>query len=189
MAVRVAAIAGSLRAGSFNRLLLRNAIERAPDGLVIEPVEIRAFPVYDGDLEAEAFPSVVTAAKERIRATDALLLVTPEYNYGVPGPLKNAIDWLSRPSGDPTLRGRPVGTMGASTGWAGTVRAQLAWMNSWRFLHMPAFKDAELHVSMARDAFDEQGRLVNELHLQNLDTYLRLFRDWVERMKVLSAED
>jgi chromate reductase len=180
MGVHTVAICGSLREGSYNRLLLRNAIERCPEGLSIEEVSFRGWPVYDGDVEAHAYPAEIAAAKERIRRADALLLVTPEYNFSVPGPLKNAIDWLSRPVKETPLVGKPVGTMGASTGWAGSERAQLVWLYTFRFLRMPNFKDHELHVSMAAKAFDEQGRLTNEVFLNDLDAYLPLFRDWVE---------
>ncbi len=183
MAVDVVAVCGSLRRGSYNRMLLGSAIERAPDGLHVEELPFRGWPVYDGDLEAEAYPEAVGRAKERLARADGLLLVTPEYNYGVPGPLKNAFDWLSRPPRETPLIGKPVGTIGASTGWGGTERAQLVWLYSFRFLHMPSFNRREVHVSMAAEAFDESGRLTNELFLKDLDAYLAQFRDWLEGLK------
>lgn len=183
--MRVAAICGSLRRGSYNRLLLRSAIERAPEGLTFEEVAIRDFPPYDDDLAAEAFPEAVTAAKQQIQAADGLLLVTPEYNFGVPGVLKNAVDWLSRPYTDQTLRGKPTGVIGASTGWAGTVRAQMAWRQSFDFLKSPVFEGHAVHVSMAANVFDADGRLVNELLLRDLDTYLALFAAWLERIQCM----
>jgi chromate reductase len=180
--LRVIGIAGSLRERSYNRKLLREAIRRGRRvGLAIETAEVGDFPLYDGDLEVSAFPEVVTSLKKRIQAADGLLLVTPEYNYGVPGMLKNAVDWLSRPYPDPTLRKTPAGVMGASTGWAGTVRAQLAWRQAWTFLKAPMFGEVELHVSAAADAFDAEGRLVREPLSTTLDQYLAAFAAWLER--------
>jgi chromate reductase len=188
MGVHVVGICGSLRRESFNRKLLMNAIERAPDGLSIETTEIRDFPLYDDDLAVAAFPEVVTAVKARIQAADGLLLVTPEYNFNVPGPLKNAVDWLSRPYPDPTLRTTPAGVIGASTGWAGTVRAQLGWRQVWGFLQAPMYDAHQVHLTMAAKAFDELGRLTDELHCANLDAYLAGFRDWLVRVKCMRAE-
>lgn len=183
MPVHATAICGSLRGGSYNRLLLRNAIERAPDGLTFDEIGFRGWPVYDDDLAASAYPAEISAAKERIAAADGLLLVTPEYNFGVPGPLKNAFDWLSRPVQSTPLAGKPAGVIGASTGWAGTERAQMAWVESFRFLKMPPFFGHAVHVSLAAKAFDERGRLTNELFVADLDTYLVKFRDWLEELK------
>jgi chromate reductase, NAD(P)H dehydrogenase (quinone) len=187
VSVNVVGIAGSLRAGSFNRMLLHTAVERAPEGLVIHVADFRGLPVYDGDLEAAAYPAEATALKELIRAADGLLIVTPEYNFGVPGPLKNAIDWLSRPVPESPFAGKPVGTMGASTGWAGTVRAQMAWQHTWQYLHAPYYVGGAVHVSSAASSFTD-GKLTNELLLRDLDTYLAGFRDWVAGLKRL-AED
>jgi chromate reductase len=181
--LRVIGISGSLRAGSYNTMLLRAATAAAPDhGLAIEQAEIRDFPPYDDDLAQSAFPGVVTTLKERIQAAEGLLLVTPEYNYGVPGVLKNAIDWLSRPYTDQTMRTVPTGIMGASTGWAGTVRAQLAWRQTWTFLKGPIFGEVELHVSGAATAFDAEGRLVEPFG-GTLDDYLAHFAAWLGRVE------
>src|SRR5687768_14164780 len=108
-------LSGSLRAASFNTKLLRAAIKLAPAGMVIEEASFKEFPVYDGDLEA-SFPAAVTALKERVIAADGLLLVTPEYNNGIPGAFKNAIDWLSRPPADTAkvFGGKVVGLVGAT---------------------------------------------------------------------------
>jgi chromate reductase, NAD(P)H dehydrogenase (quinone) len=183
MALGVVAICGSLRKGSYNRMLMNNAFERAPEGLVFEEVSFRGWPVYDGDMEATAYPAEISDAKERIGRADGLLLVTPEYNFSVPGPLKNAVDWLSRPADDSPLLGKPVGTIGAATGWAGTERAQLVWMYTFRFLHMPQFPDYAVHVSGAAKAFDEHGKLVTELFVNDLDAYLAKFREWLEGLE------
>jgi len=122
-------LCGSLRRGSFNGMLLRAAIEMAPSGTAIEPESIREIPLYDADLEEEhGMPPAVERLKNRIAQADGLLIVTPEYNNSVPGVLKNAIDWLSRPGDDiaRVFRGRPVAIMGATTGVGGTFPSRCA---------------------------------------------------------------
>jgi chromate reductase len=177
---KVAAICGSFREGSYNQALLDNAIARAPEGLVIEQVDVTRFPFFSQDLEADPPLSVLTA-KLAIQATDCLLLVSPEYDYGVPGFLKNAVDWLGRPFGDPTLAGRPMAVMGASSGHMGTIRGQLHWRQSWYFFRAPVFSEAELTVPFSGTAFDVDGKLVNETSLKALDHYLETLLDWLER--------
>jgi chromate reductase, NAD(P)H dehydrogenase (quinone) len=179
-ALRVSALCGSRRRGSYNQRLLDNAVSRAPAGLDIVQVDIRAFPFYDQDEESPP-PEAVTAAKSIIQSSDCLLLVSPEYDYGVPGYLKNAVDWLSRPFGDPTLVGRPMAVMGASTGRMGTIRGQLHWRQSWHFFRAPVFSDAEFALSTAAEAFDEGGELCRERDIEALDRYLVALLDWIER--------
>ena len=178
--MRVSALCGSLRKGSYNQALLDTAIERAPGhGLEIVQASIEGFPMFSQDSEADPLPGVM-AAKEIIRSSQCLLLVTPEHNYGVPGVLKNAVDWLSRPFGDPTLRNRPLALAGASTGYMGTMRAQLAWRQMWHFFRAPVFSDAELTVSFAASRFTD-GRLTDEETLAQLDRYLDALHGWLER--------
>jgi len=178
--IRVAALCGSRRKGSYNQKLLNNAIERAPEGLEIFQVPVRDFPFFDQDDEADP-PRAVLDAKAAIQSADCVLLVSPEYDYGVPGFLKNAVDWLSRPFGDPTLVGRPMAVMGASTGYMGTIRGQLHWRQSWYFFRAPVFSEAELAVASSADAFDAEGTLVNERYVTGLDHYLATLKDWLER--------
>jgi chromate reductase, NAD(P)H dehydrogenase (quinone) len=177
---RVSALCGSRRRGSYNQRLLDNVVGRAPEGLDIVQVDIRAFPFYDQDEESPP-PEVVTAAKSMIQSSDCLLLVSPEYNYGVPGYLKNAVDWLSRPFGDLTLVGRPMAVMGASTGRMGTIRGQLHWRQSWHFFRAPVFSEAEFALSAAAEAFDEGGALRREGDIEALDRYLVTLLDWIRR--------
>lgn len=165
---------------SFNQKLLNNAIRRAPSGLEIVQANIREFPFFDQDEEAHP-PVAVSDAKALIQSADCILLVSPEYDYGVPGYLKNAVDWLSRPFGDPTLVGRPMAVMGASTGYMGTIRGQLHWRQSWYFFRAPVFSEAELTVAGAADAFDESGELISELYVEALGHYLAVLLDWLER--------
>ena len=178
--LRVAAMCGSRRKGSYNQKLLNNAIARAPEGLQIVQVDVRDFPFFDQDAESVP-PQSVVEAKALIQSCDCVLLVSPEYDYGVPGYLKNAVEWLSRPFGDPTLVGRPMAVMGASTGYMGTIRGQLHWRQSWYFFRAPVFSEAELAVAFSADAFDDDGTLVNERYVASLDHYLSTLRDWLSR--------
>lgn len=177
---RVAALCGSRRHGSFNQKLLDTLKLRSPEGLEILQVDIRDFPFFSQDDEADP-PHAVQAAKELIQSCECVLLVSPEYNFGVPGYLKNAVDWLSRPFGDPTLVGRPMAVCGASSGYMGTIRGQLHWRQSWYFFKAPVFSEAELTVSFAADAFDDTGMLTSERYEQNIDRYLAALRDWLVR--------
>lgn len=178
----VVGISGSLRSGSYNTALLRAAIELAPEGLRVEPASIRDIPIYDGDLEQRAFPAAVTELKERVSESDGLLLVTPEYNNSVPGVLKNAIDWLSRPPGDiPKVFGdRPVGLIGASTSAGGTRLSQVAWLPVLRTLGTRPFFGKSLFVANAKNVFDAEGRLVDDKIRELLTGYLKAFTTFVE---------
>ena len=178
--IRVAAMCGSRRRGSYNQSLLDALIERAPGGLEIIQVDIRDFPFFSQDDESDP-PSVVLDAKSLIRTCDCVLLVSPEYCYGVPGYLKNAVDWLSRPFGDRTLVGRPMAVCGASSGHMGTIRGQLHWRQSWYFFRAPVFSEAELLVASSSDVFDAEGRLVSARYEEAIDHYLAAVLDWLVR--------
>src|SRR5881397_4344105 len=130
--IRILGIAGSLRRGSYNRAALRAATELVPEGAILETFELDGIPVFNQDEEQNP-PAKVTEFKSRIREADAILFVTPEYNYSVPGVLKNAIDWASRPYGDSAWDGKPVAIMGASIGATGTARAQYHLRQSFMF--------------------------------------------------------
>src|SRR3954454_14086404 len=135
MAITILGIAGSLRKDSYNRALLRAATELSPAGAAIETFDLNQVPPYNGDHEM-APPQPVVDLKARIRAADAILFVTPEYNYSVSGVLKNAIDWASRPYGDSAWNGKPAAIMGASPGAQGTARAQYHLRQMLVFLNM-----------------------------------------------------
>ena len=160
--MRVLGIAGSHRTGSYNGALLRAAREVAPIGMEIEEFDIRELPFYDGDVEAAGDPASVTAFKEAIRDADALLIATPEYNRGVPGVLKNAVDWASRPALASPLTGKPVALMGASTGRGGTARAQEQLRSALEHSRARVLEQPELLVPEAYMSFDQEGRLVDE---------------------------
>jgi chromate reductase len=160
--MRLLGIAGSLREGSYNRGLLRAARDLAPEGVELGEHDLRGLPFYDGDLEAAGHPESVTDLKEEIRRADAIVIATPEYNRGIPGVLTNAIDWASRPALASPLAGKPVAIMGATTGFAGTARAQQQLRDALEFPGAVVVQQPEVLVSEAYLRFDESGELVDE---------------------------
>ncbi|MGD8710132.1 MAG: NADPH-dependent FMN reductase [Ectothiorhodospiraceae bacterium] len=179
----IVGIAGSLRRGSFNAALLRAATELAPDGVSIETVSIAGVPLYNADVEeAEGVPAEVETIKARIRAADGLLLVSPEYNNSIPGVLKNAVDWLSRPPADvpSVFGGRPVGVIGASPGGFGTVLAQNAWLPVLRTLRTRPYFGGRVMVSRAGRVFDDEGGLTDSQVRDQLRQYVEGFAAFVE---------
>ena len=181
--LRILGFAGSLRAGSYNRALLAAAVEVAPEEMRLEAFDLRAIPLYDGDVEAEGDPEGVAAFKQAIRAADGVLMVTPEYNHGVPGVMKNAIDWASRPPQDAALAGKPVGLIGASPGITGSARAQSQLRQAFEFTNSFCMPQPELLVFKAHEKFDAEGRLIDETTGRYLRRYLEAFAAWTRRFK------
>jgi len=181
--LRVLGIAGSLRVGSYNRALLRAAQELAPAGMTIEIYELHTIPPYNADVEAQGFPEPVVAFKKAIAEADALLIATPEYNHSIPGVLKNAIDWASRPPATSPLNGKPGAIMGASTGAIGTARAQQHLRLVCSYLNMLVMNMPEVLVVRAQDKVDASGRLTDEPTRQFLAKFLQAFAQWVVRMR------
>jgi chromate reductase, NAD(P)H dehydrogenase (quinone) len=174
----VLGISGSLRAASYNTALLRAAAALMPTGSSLEIATLHGIPLYDGDVEAkDGIPAAVQALKDRIAACDGLLLATPEYNNGMPGVLKNGIDWLSRPAGDivRVFRDRPVAVLGTSPGGFGTIMAQNAWLPVLRTLGTRTWFGGRLMVSRAGQVFDEAGAMVDEKVKAQLQQFLREF--------------
>jgi chromate reductase, NAD(P)H dehydrogenase (quinone) len=181
--LRVIGVAGSLRAGSYNRALLRAAQEMAPDALRIEVADLIDLPMFNADVDARGTPASVTELRILIRDADALLLVTPEYNHGVPGVLKNAIDWLSQPLRGNVLEGKPTAIMGASTGLAGTARAQSQLRQSFVLTNTPVMLQPEVLVGRAQERFDTGGRLTDEPTRRFLGLFLDQFAAWLVRQR------
>jgi len=156
-------LSGSLRRGSFNAGLLRAAANAAPEGTRIEIGSIREVPLYDGDVEAASgLPPAVVTLQANLKAADGLLLVTPEYNNGIPGVFKNAIDWMSRGEGLKHFVGKPVAIIGASPGGFGTIMAQNHWLPVLRTLRCDIWTEGRLLVSRAGGLFDANGELIDE---------------------------
>jgi NAD(P)H-dependent FMN reductase len=177
--VTIIAMSGSLRAKSFNTMLLHAAAELAP----LEIASIKGVPLYDGDVEAAGMPAEVVALKDRVAGAKGLLLVTPEYNGSLPGTFKNAIDWMSRPSADiaRVFGGLVTGVIGATPGPGGTSMAQAAWMMVMRRLGTVPFYGGNMQVSFANKAFDEHGKLIDATARANLEKYLAGFTAFVAR--------
>lgn len=159
---QILGIAGSLRDDSYNLSLLEAARDIAGDGMEIQIAEIDEIPPYDADVEAEGDPDPVHRLKEKIRQADALLIATPEYQHGVPGVLKNALDWASRPPGDAPLTRKPVAVMGATPGDFGTARAQEQLRDTLIYNDCPMVNDPEVLVSRAHEKIDERGQVTDE---------------------------
>ncbi|MGE0529953.1 MAG: NADPH-dependent FMN reductase [Hyphomonadaceae bacterium] len=181
--VRVLGVAGSLRLGSLNRALLRAAVKLAPSGMTIETFDLNEVPLYNGDVEAAGDPPGVAAFKEAIRAADAVLFVTPEYNHGVPGVMKNAVDWASRPARDAVLNGKPVGIIGASPGQTGTARGQSQLRQAFEFTNSFCMPQPEVLVFRALEKFDANGELTDEKTAAFLGKYLEALRTWTLKLK------
>ena len=179
-------LCGSLRRGSFNLMLLHAAVEAAPPGTSIEIESIRDIPLYDGDVEAEqGIPPVVHRLKDRIAGADGVLIVTPEYNNSMPGVLKNAIDWLSRPASDigRVFRGRPVALMGATPGRGGTALSQAAWLPVLRSLEMRPWFEGRVLISEASKVFDGAGRVADAATRDRIRTFVERFATFVEAQR------
>src|SRR5512143_3460790 len=175
---RLIGISGSLRRGSFNTALLRAGAELMPEGTELTVETIRGIPLYDGDQEtAEGIAEQVATLKDAIAAADGLLLVPPEYNNSIPGVLKNAIDWLSRPPADigRVFGGKPVALMGASPGGFGTILAQNAWLPVLRTLGTQLWSGRKLLVSRAGGVFDAAGTLTDARVAEQLAKFLEGF--------------
>jgi len=177
----VAGIAGSLRRGSFNRGLLRAAIESCPAGMTIEPLEIRDLPLYDADLDGDGGPAVVQALKAAILASDGLFIATPEYNYSMPGVLKNALDWASR-APERALNDKPVAIVGATPGRWGTVRSQLALRQMLMFPSCRVMPAPMMTIAGAREHFDAEGNLTDDETRTQLVAVLAAFATWIRRV-------
>lgn len=174
-------ILGSLRRDSYNRAALKAAQQLAPEGARVDIFEIDGLPGFNQDDEGDP-PAKVVEMKKAIRAADAILFVTPEYNYSVPGVLKNAIDWASRPYGDSAWAGKPVAVMGASVGVLGTARAQYHLRQMFVFLNMYPVNQPEVMIGSAAKRFDESGNLTDETSRKLIQQLLTELVNWTRRL-------
>jgi chromate reductase, NAD(P)H dehydrogenase (quinone) len=180
--VHILGFAGSLRKGSFNRSLLRAAVETVPEGARLEIFDLEGIPPFNQDLEGQP-PEKVKEFKAKIRSADAILISTPEYNYSVPGVLKNAIDWASRPYGDNALKGKPVALMGASIGMLGTARAQYHLRQTFVFLDLYPLNKPEVMVPFVSDKIDKEGNLTDAKTREKIKELLEGLVAWTRRLK------
>src|SRR4030042_391663 len=174
--------AGSLRNGSYNKALLRAAVELAPEEARLEIFDLEGIPPFNQELESR-MPEKVKEFKAKIRDADAILIATPEHNYSVPGVLKNAIDWASRPYGDNSFEGKPAAIMSASTGMLGGARAQYHLRQIFVFLDMYPVNKPEVFVTFASQKIDEQGRLTDEATRKIIKQLLESLVAWTKRLK------
>src|SRR3954451_16524453 len=180
--VRILGIAGSLRRESYNRATLRAATELVPEGATIETFELDGIPGFNQDEEQNP-PATVVELKGRIREPDAALFVTPESNYSVPGVLKNAIDWASRPYGDSAWNGKPAAIMGASIGAIGTARAQYHLRQVMVFLNMFPINQPEVMIGNASERFDAEGNLTDQATKDHIRPLLASLVVWTRRLQ------
>jgi chromate reductase len=179
--IQILGIAGSLRRASYNRAALRAAMQLVPQDTALDIFELDGISGFNQDEEQNPPPKVIEL-KRRIREADAILIVTPEYNYSIPGVLKNAIDWASRPYGDSAWNGKPVALMGASIGAIGTARAQYHLRQVFVFLNMFPINQPEVMISNAGERFDAGGNLTDETTKKLIRQLLQSLADWTRRL-------
>jgi len=180
--MKVLGISGSLRKGSYNSMALRAARKLAPEGMEIQIADISAIPFYNDDVRAAGEPEAVAALKAQVRAADALLIVMPEYNFSVPGVLKNTLDWMSRPP-EPPFDGKVVAIMGASQGPVGTARGQYDLRKILVYMNAFAVNKPEVFISNAQTKFDAQGELADEGTAKFIGDLLVSLRTLQQRLK------
>jgi chromate reductase len=179
--IYILGFAGSLRKQSYNKALLAAAREVVPDDATLEIFDLEGIPPFNQDLELQP-PDKVKEFKAKIRSADAILIATPEYNYSIPGVLKNAIDWASRPYGDNAFAGKPVGVMGASIGMLGTARAQYHLRQSFVFLNMLPLNQPEVIIPFVQEKIDNNGRLTDEKTRKKIGELLESLVTWTKRI-------
>jgi chromate reductase len=180
--IRVLGISGSLRRGSFNSAALRAAQELAPEGLAIHIFDLAPIPLYNEDVREQGFPPAVEELRRRIKQADALLIATPEYNYSIPGVLKNAIDWASRPPEQP-FDGKPIALFGASPAFTGSARAQYHLRQVFIYLNGLILNRPEVFITAAHTKFDGQGRLADEATRGHVRSLLDGLKQWAGRLR------
>jgi chromate reductase len=185
--VRIVGFAGSLRRASYNRGLIRAAAESAPGGVTIEVIGLADIPLYNQDVEDAGEPASVIAFKSALASADAMLVATPEYNHGMPGVLKNAIDWASRPRVTSPLRDKPVAIMGASPGKGSTARAQAQLRDAFVFTGACVMPLPELLIGSAASHFDDDGNLIDARIRASIVELVEALRAWTIRLDLARA--
>jgi chromate reductase len=180
--LKVLGISGSLRKASFNTMALKAAQKLAPEGMTIEIADISQIPLYNEDLKAVGNPEPVEILRQQIKAADGVLFVSPEYNYSIPGVLKNAFDWASRPPEQP-FNEKPGAIMGASPGMLGTARMQYDMRKSAIFVNMFMMPRPEVMIAKAAEKFDAEGNLIDEKTRQVIADFLKGFQNWILRVR------
>ena len=180
--VTVLGFAGSLRENSYNKALLRAALELIPKGARLETFDLEGIPPFNQDLENQP-PRAVKEFKSKIKAADAILIATPEANYTLPGVLTNAMNWASRPYGDNAFDGKPVAVMGATVGMLGTARAQYHLRQSFIFLNMHPVNQPEVMVPFAQEKIDKDGKVTDPKTRKKIKELLESLVAWTNRLK------
>lgn len=180
--MHILGISGSLRKASLNTAALRACSEVLPPQVTMSIFDLSQIPIYNEDLRAQGLPEPVQQLREQIRAADALLIATPEYNFSIPGVLKNAIDWASRPPEQP-FDGKPIAILGATPGGLGTSRAQYHLRQVFVYLNGHLLNRPEVFISGAPNKFDADGRLTDAATAENLGKMLAALVDWAKRLQ------
>ncbi|MCX8110937.1 MAG: NAD(P)H-dependent oxidoreductase [Syntrophorhabdaceae bacterium] len=178
--INILGFAGSLRKDSFNKILLKTAKELAPENCELEIFDLEGIPPFNQDLEADP-PLKVKEFKEKIRSSHGILIVTPEYNYSIPGVLKNAIDWASRPYGDNAFFGKPGAIMGCSIGMLGTARAQYHLRQVCVFLNIMLLNQPEVMVPFVDKKIDENKKITDDATLTKIKELMETLVDWTRK--------
>ncbi len=181
--ITILGFAGSLRKDSFNKAILRAALSLLPERVKLDIFDLEGIPLFNQDIE-DNLPEKVIEFKEKIRAADAILIATPEYNYSVPGVLKNAIDWASRPYGDNVFSGKPLAIMGASIGMLGTARAQYHLRQTLVFLNVYPLNQPEIIIPFIADKIDKEGNLVDEKTKSKIQELIMSLVDWTKKLRL-----
>lgn len=181
--MHILGISGSLRQGSLNTAALRACTQLVPDGVTLSLADLSAVPLYNEDLRTQGLPQPVQQLREQIRAADALIIATPEYNYSFPGVLKNAIDWASRPPDQP-FDAKPIALIGATPGGLGTSRAQYQLRQVFVYLNGLLLNKPEVMISAAPSKFDASGQLIDDTTVENLRKLLSALCDLARQRKL-----
>lgn len=181
--LRILGISGSLRKKSFNTAALHATQELLPADVSLEIFDLAPVPMYNEDVREQGYPAPVQALRDKVAAADALLIVTPEYNYSIPGVLKNAIDWVSRPPAQ-AFDGKPIAIFGASPGMLGTARAQYHLRQVFVSLNGMVLNKPEIMIASAGSKFDEQGKLTDQTTRELIQKMLGALADWTRRLQI-----